>query len=100
MSYVWYAVVVVGYIIFSIILLLLNRKWKWIYENRFIEDLPLNFGHAIEVAKLYSDPGLMAVLALFGPILAIFSLIFAIGLLVIALFMAILITLPRHLINR
>ena len=100
MTYVWYAIVVVGYIILSIILLLLNRKWKWIYGNRFIENLPLNSGHKIDVANIYHDPGLMMVLSLFGPALATLSLIFAVGLFVIALFMAMIITVPRHLINR
>ncbi|MBU2028786.1 hypothetical protein KJ761_02750 [Patescibacteria group bacterium] len=100
MTYVWYVVSVVGYIAVSIILLLLNKKWKWIYGNRFIEDLPFNLDNPIKVAELYKDPGLMVVLALLGPMLTVFNLVFAVGLWTIALCMTIFITFPRYLINR
>lgn len=100
LSYVWYAVVVAVYIALSYILLLLNKRWKWIYGNSFIEKLPLNSDHPVKLAGLYPDSGLTVVLALLGPVLALISLVFLLGLWTIRLFMTLCVTFPRYLLNR
>jgi hypothetical protein len=108
-AYIGYVAIVVTYSVFSIGMLILSKKYEWIYEGmlKSMAYVASSLKDVIKAETWENDPGLVVVLITIGPILYLINLawVFASAIVMLAdkiisgLFIRLTVILPRWAIN-
>jgi hypothetical protein len=91
-----------GYFFGSSLLLLMNRKWDWVYDNPvtgFMNEFVLGTNWRNDANEMGNNPGLVLSLFLFGPIVIIIILFAVLAFICVAIAYALIVALPSRFIN-